>query len=54
MALCEHGYTAFYDCPQCACPRCAQPMADCNCGQEEEAARLAELNRIRQLAGEVA
>lgn len=57
MSTCEHGYTAFFDCPHCLCPGCEQPMDGCVCHelarQAEEAERLQELERAARAAGEV-
>lgn len=52
--LCQHGYTAFYDCPQCLCPSCGRPEADCRGHEDEAAERLLDLERARLAAGEVA
>lgn len=31
MSLCQHGYTAFFDCPLCECPGCGRPQDLCVC-----------------------
>jgi hypothetical protein len=36
MSLCEHGYTANLDCPECECP-CGSgaSCAECRCVEEQ-------------------
>lgn len=34
--ICEHGYTAGFDCPYCLCPVCGKPEAECPPGSHEE------------------
>lgn len=31
MSLCQHGYSAFWDCPLCECPGCGRPQDLCTC-----------------------
>ena len=50
--LCEHGYTAFYDCPHCLCPGCGKAQAECSCHADDQ--RLQDLERAAKAAGEVA
>ena len=57
MSTCEHGYTAFYDCPYCLCPRCEWPMEICDChtsAPAERAPSIEDLERAVRAAGEVA
>jgi hypothetical protein len=44
MSLCEHGYTAFWDCPMCDCPGCERPQSECVCHEQHYDA-LAELDK---------
>lgn len=52
--LCEHGFTASWDCPHCDCAGCGRAQAECTCHQDQEASRLEDLERVRLAAGEVA
>lgn len=52
--LCEHGYTVSWDCPHCQCAGCERAQADCICHQDQQAAQLEDLERVRSAAGEVA
>jgi len=36
MSLCEHGFTAFYDCPYCECPNCERSMDECRCSEQDD------------------
>lgn len=57
MSTCEHGFTAFYDCPYCLCPRCEWPMGICDCyasALAEAARSIEDLERAVRAAGEVA
>ena len=31
MSLCQHGYTANWDCPICECPGCGRTQDGCVC-----------------------
>lgn len=36
MSLCEHGYTANWDCPHCECPcGSGKPVDSCGCVMAE-------------------
>jgi len=37
MGLCQHGYTAFWDCPLCECPGCGRPQDLCTCHDQQQA-----------------
>jgi hypothetical protein len=34
MSLCPHGFTAFWDCPECECPGCGRTQDACVCHLE--------------------
>lgn len=54
MSLCPHGYSANWDCPECACPCGARTAGEClpgrNCHLDEQDEAAAD----RRLAGDAA
>lgn len=61
MSTCEHGYTAFYDCPYCLCPGCEAAMENCTCNAEPASVpapaapeSVEDLELVVRAAGEVA
>ncbi len=46
--LCEHGYTANFDCPICECPGCGRTCDACVCHVEPEIEPVNDLDGLKE------